>query len=192
MRIQHGQWSIAGASKMGFLHSDSRKNCQDAFVFGGNEGYLFGAVFDGCGESAHSEVGALLAAEYVGATLPVIAPLCHKDVPPMLFRYLVSFVRRSISQFEDVGVWTREYQAKFIDDYWLFTVMGFLMGPEQISFFWAGDGVYQRNDELTIITSPEIELPHPQGVGIPYTLSVCRRGRFNYPICKRYALTNVS
>lgn len=36
------------------------------------------------------------------------------------------------------------------------------------------------------------ELPHPQGVGIPYTLNVCRKGGFKHPIQRTYSPLNVS
>lgn len=154
MRIETNDWTIAGASKMGLDHLSIRQNCHDAYTFGAEKDVVFGAVLDGCGSGNHSEVGAKLTASYMGKVMPELLRR-GKFLPDELFRLIVSFVKRNVALFDDgLEVWTMDDQAACINDYWLFTVLGFVVEPELTRVFYAGDGTYDVNDVITHISSP--------------------------------------
>ena len=156
MRITTDQWIISGGAKMGFDHLASRTNCHDAFSVKVINPYIVGVICDGCGSGAHSEVGANLMAQY---TTNLLADAIYNrwmpDIPriaPMLFRHLIKFVQRNISE----GITSSDplSEAAFINDYWLCTILGFIIAPEKTLIFYAGDGSYRVNDIEQVIVSP--------------------------------------
>lgn len=149
---------------MGFDHLSGRTNCQDAFAFGAVGPYVFGVVCDGCGSGKHTEVGANLMAPYAARRLAEAIKLKQQcgnglisDIPPNLFVQLVNFVRWNLTLNEVAE--SAEDGATFINDYWLCTVLGFIIAPHSLLVFSAGDGSYVVNDIVEVISSPD-NAPH--------------------------------
>lgn len=61
------QYKLTDASIIGTTHRGMKYNNQDASYFMYNDNLIVGIVCDGCGSSAHSEVGAQLGVRFIAA-----------------------------------------------------------------------------------------------------------------------------
>ncbi len=141
----------------GYDHLQSGKNCQDSIsvrqftLSDGNYQIVF--LSDGCSladvksENSHSEVGALLATEFLitqcetylraGIYLPLIPSFLYDD----LLAYLQSILKlQGYSQVVD--------KINFVKHYLLFTVIGFIITPNHGLVLANGDGLIIINDEV--------------------------------------------
>jgi hypothetical protein len=142
---------IRAGKVTGRAHLIDGRNCQDAFhhlQFEVNGSpYYVGVVADGCGEGYSSEAGACLAAPFICQSirnsLRNHVPLA--DVPNLLVHQL----RRFLSLLLDAYAFTDEIEREtFIHRHLLFTLVGFVITPQQTLAFLAGDGVIQLNDTI--------------------------------------------
>lgn len=130
-------------------------NCQDSvasrtFEHNGLAFYA-GVVSDGCGEGKRSETGAHLATSFlmrniellVGQNIPI------KDIPQSLYNRLLKFLKLIADEFQESAGMDAE-TVTFIKDQLLFTIVGFVIGPEETVIFAAGDGVVVLNDYIDI------------------------------------------
>lgn len=114
-------------------------NNHDAFVCRSNNGSIIGIVCDGCGSSKHSEVGAKIGA-----------------------RLLMQAFDKYKNRLDDAAVWRRiefdlisqistltnamsdplgsDSYSSIIKEYFLFTIVGFVMTPNRTHLFHIGDG----------------------------------------------------
>ncbi len=132
-------------------HIVEASNCQDALTYSafghGKHSYIVGVIADGCGEGKHSEVGAQLAVQYIPHEVQRLTrlnlPLEH--IPQLLYANTIQFLRgvAAAYHFSDVD----EYVA-FVNHYLLFTIIGFILGPEETWVFAAGDGVVVLNEDI--------------------------------------------
>lgn len=126
-------------------------NCQDAlltrsFEYNGFT-YHIGAVADGCSEGMHSELGAELGVafsvtkieELIKGGMPV------KVIPGALYVMLVEYLRQVTGPFQ---LLSEPYarMVSFIKEHLLFTLIGFIVGPDDTVVFAAGDGLVAIND----------------------------------------------
>jgi len=183
------QFEVAHGTIIGKLHRDEGKNNQDAFDWRSNASYTLGIVTDGCSrrmgpdgyQSTHCEVGA-----HIGARI----------ITESIEHHLSRFVGRQISWGDATAqiFWERVRQdilaqitvlaksmgkslTEVIAEYFMFTVVGYLITPSRTSVFSIGDGVYVLNGEvnrigpfpdnkppyLTYAISPaDISITHPE------------------------------
>ena len=126
-------------------------NCQDAhaqlaFEHTGQR-YLCGVVTDGCGSGACSEVGAQLGAHVISREIRRLVEVGTpvEELAEPLFERLLSSLRGLLAACRIEGAGER---TRFVADFLLFTVGGFLVAPRQTLIFAAGDGVVLLNDAL--------------------------------------------
>jgi hypothetical protein len=151
------EFQVRTASIIGRDHTFRQANCQDAYAFRESAEHIFGLVSDGCGEGAHSEVGAKLLSKFIleEISLLLAGGVSIKEIPPALFLRCIRFLKRVAWQtvFENL--------TEFVRDYLLCTVLGFVMDENQGIIFAAGDGLIIINEE--IITRDEKNKPNYLG-----------------------------
>lgn len=123
------------------------KNNQDAYYLYTSEDFTIGIVADGCGSGERSEVGASLGVKLLGAML-------------------TSSLARSLSFGNEFNNWNRlrmellgqisvlarsmgESFSSIIGQYFLFSLLGFVVTDNVTTVFHAGDGSYMLNGRVT-------------------------------------------
>lgn len=142
--------SIVGREHLGREGLLTGKNNQDAFDWLGGEKCLVGVVCDGCSEMEHSGFGAELGARVFVKEL--FLELNRHTSEPDFNAVLAHAQRRVISHLRaatrTLAVLESDFTAT-VEDYLLFTVVGFMMTPKQTAIFSLGDGLFGINDEVT-------------------------------------------
>lgn len=138
-------FGIAGASVQGRNHRETNRNNQDSFYYL-NENELVGIVCDGCGSGKHSEVGAKIGASIVANEIKRVMGKADKGAKPEI---LLKQVRDNVSALlliliNSIG----DKLRRVINDYFLFTIVGFFGLGDEIVFFILGDGVIIVNGEI--------------------------------------------
>lgn len=125
------------------------KNCQDAVrslsLRHHESDYQIGFVCDGCSSGKYSEVGANLGISYLinKTEILVRAGVPLYVIPTYLYRDTLEYLNKLIYNEDE------DFRSQFIQDYLLFTVVGFISGPEITVVLNAGDGLIAVNDEIT-------------------------------------------
>lgn len=127
------------------------RNCQDALhhAFFEQQGrmYYLGVVADGCGSGRYSEVGAQLGVQFVAQALKTMlldgTPL--ELLPESLFAKVITFLEHLLRSYRFSS---NVEQAQFVREHLLFTLLGFVVSPEQTLVFASGDGLVVLNDEV--------------------------------------------
>jgi hypothetical protein len=146
-------WRVRTGLVTGRSHLLDARNCQDALtvlpIEHEGEQYLCGALADGCGSSVHSEVGAWLAVEFVTRALRSLLSEGYslEAIPAELYQRVQRFLQQTVASFDFAG---EDERVHFIHDCLLFTVLGFVVGPEDTVIFVAGDGVVRVNDTIQV------------------------------------------
>lgn len=170
MQIKTPHWTVSAATHIGQSHRELGKNCQDAFCVGTEsiDGRLWvcGVVSDGCGGvdddlqklglSGRSEVGAALLSEItVGEIFRAVWE--SSDYSPeekfvsvfdVAFSGIIEYIRSSANRVRHLG---RDHEIKHIMQFWLSTLVGFLINENTAYVFYCGDGIFQINNALTIL-----------------------------------------
>ncbi|OKH13431.1 protein phosphatase 2C domain-containing protein [[Limnothrix rosea] IAM M-220] len=135
----------AAGSVIGREHQRLHKNNQDAMLVTSTDDFLIGIVADGCGSQSHSEVGAWLGvnllAEAIAAHLP-------EPLTPETFHLLGEKVLTQLPKI-----------ANF-QQYYLFTLLGFIAIKAEVFIFGCGDGTYAVNDEVKQLSFPKNAPPY--------------------------------
>lgn len=156
-------FQVRAATIIGRDHMFRQANCQDAYAFVESNEYIFGLVTDGCGEGAHSEVGAKLLAKFVVEEINLLlaSGVSIKEIPSVLFPHCLEFLRR-LSFFLEAPVsrektkwpwlWLDHFSPslKFVKNYLLCTILGFVMDETQGIIFAVGDGLIIINEEMIV------------------------------------------
>lgn len=124
----------AAGSVIGTEHQRISKNNQDAFLVQMVGDALVGVVADGCGSCPQSEVGAWLGVEL---TAQAIAAWLPQPIDANFCRQLRQQIIEGLPQ------------ALPPMKYYLFTLLGFVMLPEETFIFGCGDGVFVINETVT-------------------------------------------
>ncbi|GHO47923.1 protein phosphatase 2C domain-containing protein [Ktedonospora formicarum] len=140
---------ICAGSITGRDHLLDGRNCQDALHYLEFEvegaPYVVGVVADGCGEGLYSEVGARLVAPFVCQSirnsLRNNVPL--EDLPNLLLVQVKRFLYLLLDGYDFSDEGERDI---FIHNHLLFTLVGFVITPQETLTFLAGDGLIQVND----------------------------------------------
>lgn len=143
-----GQYELAMGSIAGREHIRLGRNNQDALSVLSGDRFTIAVVCDGCGSGRHSEVGAKLGARLVVETLSnalqdnAIAdpqdPQFWQQIQQNILTQLQAFIKAM------GGDWQQT-----LNDYFLFTIIGVLITPDNTTIFSLGDGVILLNNCLT-------------------------------------------
>lgn len=147
------QIRVRAAQIIGRSHLLSGRNCQDALKTGSLEirgqKMFYGVICDGCSSGESSEVGAKLAATFLGRQIEVLlkqrTPL--NKIPPVLHKRMLGFLKGLLGKISFDSPSSRN---DFISDNFLFTILGFIYTDDEAIIFVQGDGVWIVNDEVTI------------------------------------------
>lgn len=187
MRLQTTRWTVSGAVKTGHYHLYKGTNCQDAMGFYAVDlsslrnaqltttpDFLCGVVSDGCGEGEHSEVGSQMLVAFVLSEIRRIRSrqvTSLQDIAKQLFHSVVRYI--DLNLHLSCPTETPAEIAAYVRDYWLATLLGFLICGDEGLIFYAGDGEFALGDVVTVIDQQNT--PHylayaclraPQEVGV--------------------------
>lgn len=137
----HAMFEIAGGSVPGHSHALAGRNNQDAYAWQCGPQALLAVVCDGCGSSAHSEVGA-----QVGARLVLEA--MQRALPVTGSGFWEHVSARLLAQLGALASQLGGSLSRTVADYLLFTIVGALVTPEETWVFGLGDGVIAVNDTV--------------------------------------------
>lgn len=155
---------LAAASVQGRSHRESNKNNQDSFYYL-NENELIGIVCDGCGSGKHSEVGSKIGASMIVNEIKRVMGKVNVGTKPEII--LKQVKDNVLAQLLVLANAMGDSIRQVINDYFLFTVVGFFNYGDEIVFFILGDGVIIVNGEIMEIGPFENNEP-------PYlTYSLC-------------------
>ncbi|OGZ09462.1 MAG: hypothetical protein A3D67_02565 [Candidatus Lloydbacteria bacterium RIFCSPHIGHO2_02_FULL_51_22] len=176
---------IAGGSVPGTAHTKPGQpgwvNNQDAFVWHTEKGYLVAVVCDGCSSAPHSEVGAKIGAQLFSRTLSRnisftgTTSLVTDDLRVTQKHVGDDIV--SLAKRMSEGRIEKEYQ-QILADYFLFTIIGVVITPDETTVFSLGDGVHAINERVEVIAPYENNAPpylvyaHMPAVTYPGSLDV--------------------
>lgn len=134
-------FEIAAASVTGAEHQRRGMNCQDGLRVNRSGGSIVAVVCDGCGSTPHSEVGAKLAAQMIGAHLMTLLSQSWENEDIML-----EALRQDVlAELRIAANWMGTPLTRIIGEYLLFTVVGVYVTAAKCGIFSIGDGVYAVN-----------------------------------------------
>jgi len=145
------EFEVAGGSIIGKDHLLYKKNNQDSYYWSFSEKALVGIVCDGCGSTVHSEVGSNIGARLIAEAIEkllqeldrcntlseISSPAfwdCVKNDVLLRFRTLANAMGGDL--------------FKTVNDFFLFTAIGFIITPKHSVLFAFGDGVIIQNGEM--------------------------------------------
>lgn len=150
-------FDIAGGSIRGQRHESKGVNNQDAFAWHCSGNTIIAVVCDGCGSSKNSEVGAKLGARLAVQALRIWLPVLDEAPAATVLEQV------RIHLLEQFGKLVREMDddpLKTILNYFLFTIVGAVITPEQVVTFTHGDGVLAINDDYAHLIYPNNAPPY--------------------------------
>jgi len=161
-------FEVAGGSVLGREHRLKGKNNQDAFMWFFSEKAIVGMVADGCGDAKcpHSEVGAKIGSAIAAKKLmeTVVRGGEKYDWPRIL-----ETVRQSV--LSQLVVCASSMNPDFpaaINEYFLFTIVGFCLTKTESVLFYSGDGVYSVNGKIYYLRPyPENMPPYLAYAAVP-------------------------
>lgn len=137
-------FEIAGASVIGRSHRIEGKNNQDSFFYLENDKMIIGLVSDGCGSGKNSEVGAKLGVRMIANA--IVDTIAEKDI---LFEEILEKARLDVlSQIRVLANSLGLSFSRTVVDYFLFTLVGFIITDDETIVFSLGDGVLALNGEI--------------------------------------------
>ncbi|MBP0020750.1 MAG: protein phosphatase 2C domain-containing protein [Cyanobacteria bacterium SBLK] len=142
------RYELAMGSIIGRGHIRLGINNQDALSVLSCDRFTVAVVCDGCGSGRHSEVGAKIGARLVVETISkflesnAIVDPCDPKFWQCIHQDILAQLQVFIKAIG--GDWQQT-----LNDYFLFTIIGALITPENTNIFSLGDGVILFNDCLT-------------------------------------------
>lgn len=145
MKIQMAAASIPG-TRHTMPGSPFWKNNQDGYATMSSSEYSIGVVCDGCSGGAHSEIGAVIASQILVRRISWYAELGVRPsgIPWRLIKTYLTERLRDL-------VWEFPAADGLMADYFLFTIIGFIITPQEVCIFHVGDGVFAINDTVVEI-----------------------------------------
>ncbi len=151
-----GEFLIAGGSVMGTEHREVPRNNEDAYAWLEMPSALAAVVCDGNGSGEHTEVGAKMGAKLILASIR------------QTLRFHPEYEVVSVEFWERVrglcliriGTWIGDLIGKplpedfekqvvrFVNEYFLFTIIGVLITQRDTVLFSIGDGLQVVNDDV--------------------------------------------
>lgn len=155
MRCDTKLWSATEAIHIGQSHVEEGKNCQDATALAcWDDNWLCGVICDGCGGVTEdlrpygligrTEVGAALLSQYIVAKVRHYSGIIpHESILSLVFADAVEHIYNSCNHLKTV-----QEKVFAIQQFWLCTVLGFVICDRFGFIFWCGDGLIQIDDDL--------------------------------------------
>jgi len=145
-------FEVAGGTVLGRSHALAGRGNQDALFFEKDADTLVAVVADGCGSGVHSEVGAHLGARLVGRAL-----LAGNGASPeeLLARARDAALASLLPLVTAMGP-----TGRVVTDYFLFTLVGAVVRPDETFVFTLGDGVFALNGEARELSYPDNRPPY--------------------------------
>lgn len=137
------QFEVAAGTVVGCEHRRTGKNNQDAFTWNSTHQATIAIVCDGCGSSAHSEVGAQIGARIVLTTL--LRQLGRSDAIATA-DFWASVQHRILARLRTLAHSLSSCWQETIQHYLLFTILGAIITPDLTVVFGLGDGVFVINN----------------------------------------------
>jgi hypothetical protein len=135
-------FNITDAHIIGKSHQHLMYNNQDAFSWKNNDSIIVGVVCDGCGSRPNSEVGAKLGATFISNYL-----LEHYASPNFKIEQLQAALEMfMLTIAKQLGHNSKSAWKEVLQDYFLFTIIGFIVDHLGTTFFYIGDGAILFND----------------------------------------------
>lgn len=144
-------FEIAGGSVTGREHVAVGRNNQDAFCWSRTAEAVVAVVADGCGSGRHSEVGAQLGARLLTEALRARAASLD-DAP--LEEGLERVRLDMLAQLRVLGNAMGGSFSQVVSDYFLFTLLAFVVTPRTTTVFGIGDGVVTLDGEVSRLEAP--------------------------------------
>ncbi|MDZ4838599.1 MAG: hypothetical protein SGJ04_01200 [Bacteroidota bacterium] len=158
---------MASGEHVGAIHLRSRIPGQDRVASGtvvhGEQTFKYGLCLDGNSSGKNSEFGSIIGRYHlereINRLLTDGTPL--QEIPQYLFDSLEDELRRLLPQHA-----TKRAVVEFILNYLIFTVVGFIQGPEETIVFYVGDGIVEING-VEVVGSPNQaqQKGAPDGIG---------------------------
>lgn len=163
---------------VGRSHLVEQRNCQDALyttscVHDGRL-YCIGMLADGCSEGKHSEVGAQLAVRFVVQHIKkqIEAGQELATIPATALTHLLHFLTGMVGNHH----FSPSETVHYIEDYLLFTLIGYIIDEGTVHVFAMGDGVVILNERLYVIDQQN----RPRYIG--YHVLEGMRSAWNKPV----------
>lgn len=141
------KFEIAYGSIIGRDHKETGKNNQDGFYIFTSPEVIIGIVCDGCGSGQYSEVGAKIGVR-------ITAEMIMRDIEQSNRRkQTLSPVNEKVRQniITQLRILINSMGAnvsEIVNEYFLFTILGFLILPDRTYIFSCGDGIFIINNEI--------------------------------------------
>jgi hypothetical protein len=148
---------IAGGTVIGREHVTIGRNNQDAFCWASTPEATVGVVADGCGSGVHSEVGAQIGARLLTEALRVSAAGLDCEAPKSALERLRLDLLVQVRQVAEAmgGSFNQ-----VVGEYFLFTLLGFVIGPRWTTIFGIGDGVFVLNGQRRVLVAADNAPPY--------------------------------
>ena len=129
-------FEFAAGSVMGIDHRHAGRNNQDGYHHVETPEYAVGVVTDGCGSGKYNEAGAHLGARLV---VQELQRALKRDPYYLSLDFIQRLVVHKLSTIVDcLGPFPS--RSEFINNYWLFTIVGYAITPVHTWIFAFGDG----------------------------------------------------
>lgn len=140
------EFETAHGSILGRVHRDTGKNNQDAFALIEREDYIIAIVCDGCSDCVNSGVGAALGARLLAHSIErqLVKNGCALDDPNKILKIASNDMLAHLRVLT-LNVAGFDSFRKAVEDYMLFTIVGYIVTRERTIIFSAGDGSYCLN-----------------------------------------------
>jgi serine/threonine protein phosphatase PrpC len=159
MKALFNNFEFATGSVVGTYHTRTNKNNQDSFFYVEHQDHIIGVVCDGCGSGEYSEVGANIGGPALAWELS--ASGIHKagndpsKIDELLKRVRILVSSRLSKCASRVGL----PYVESVSDYFLFTVVAFVIGREYTYIISIGDGFYALNQKQVTLGPFENNAP---------------------------------
>lgn len=139
-------FELAAGTVIGRSHRHLGRNNQDAYAIDLSPSAAIAVVCDGCGSCPHSEVGAKLGTRLVVSALKRALEGGRLEFSPDFWQDLRQDL---LAQLQQV-IRAMGDSLRVMRDYFLFTIVGAVLTPEQTAIFSLGDGVAILNGEVIL------------------------------------------
>jgi hypothetical protein len=155
-------FEVAAGTVAGTEHTSSGRNNQDGFACRWSQNALVGVVCDGCTAAPHSEVGAKTGARLVAEQLHgAMERSSDAEGRDRIGGLLEETRQQVVAALHTLGLAMGPGLPAVASEYFLFTVVGFAIGPRSSFTFSIGDGLLAVNGEtLRIGPFPGNEPPY--------------------------------
>ncbi|MDG2990700.1 protein phosphatase 2C domain-containing protein [Candidatus Synechococcus calcipolaris G9] len=159
-------FELAAGTVIGRSHRHLGRNNQDAYAIDLSPNRAIAIVCDGCGSSPHSEVGAKLGTRLVLSALKRALDGGQLEFSPDFWQDLRQELLTQLQQM----ISAMGNSLTVMRDYFLFTIVGAVLTPDQTAIFSLGDGVVILNEEVILKGSVVDNCPPFLAYGLVPTL----------------------